>query len=71
MIWTKLSTRRKLLLGGNSAETAEALAEIKGLVEAGNLKAVIDRCYPFDKMIEAHHYVGKGHKRGNVSVTLS
>lgn len=70
MIWEKLRTRRKILLGENSMETAEALMEIKDLVEADQLKAVIDRCYPFDKMIEAHHYVDQGHKKGNVAITV-
>lgn len=70
MIWAKLTTRRKLLLGQSSAETAEALVEIKDLVEAGKLKAVMDRSYLFDRMIEAHRYVDQGHKKGNVAITL-
>jgi NADPH:quinone reductase-like Zn-dependent oxidoreductase len=46
------------------------LAAMKDPVEAGHIKPVVDRCYPLEDMAEAHRYVGRGHKRGGVAVTV-
>ena len=47
------------------------MALLGDLAGKGEIKPVIDRCYPLEELPEAHRYVDKGHKRGNVVITVA
>ncbi len=62
---------KKKMIGGTFSPNAEFINYLKKLVEDGHLKPVIDRIYPMAQMVDAHRYVDKGHKKGNVIITIN
>jgi NADPH:quinone reductase-like Zn-dependent oxidoreductase len=70
MAWTGLTGGKKVV-AGMAPDRKEDLGFLTPLLEAGRIRAVIDRRYPFEQTAAAHRYVDTGRKKGSVVITIA
>lgn len=67
--WLARSSKIRVL-NGVISHSQQDILYLKQLVEAGRYKPVIDSAYTLEQIAAAHAYVEKGHKKGNVVITI-
>lgn len=71
MLWTsKMGKKKAVFAATGFSQTKEKMHFLIELIEAGKLRTVIDRHYSLEQIAEAYRYVEKGHKTGDVVITV-
>ncbi len=68
-LWASLTSDKKTIFSSGAA-THEHLREVTELIEAGELRPVIDRRYPLEHTAEAHRYADSEQKLGNIVIVV-
>ncbi|HKC90924.1 MAG TPA: NAD(P)-dependent alcohol dehydrogenase [Candidatus Limnocylindria bacterium] len=69
-LWTSRFGHKKVVFSIPPRYTKQDVQYLKELIEAGKYRAVIDRCYPLEGVVDATRYVETEHKIGNVVLTI-
>ena len=67
--WTSMRTGKQVIFG-SSSQKAEDLIFLRGPIEEGRTRSVIDSTYPLEQIPEAHRYAEQGGKKGNIAITI-
>jgi NADPH:quinone reductase-like Zn-dependent oxidoreductase len=70
-LWTARIGDRKAIFPIPPHYTQKNVEFLKKVIEAGKFRAVIDRCYPLEEIVEATRYVETQQKTGNVVLTIN
>jgi NADPH:quinone reductase-like Zn-dependent oxidoreductase len=69
-LWTSMRRGKRVIVGFSGGESKEDLLLIKGLIETGRIRPVLDRTYRLPDIVDAHRYVDTGRKRGGVAISI-